>query len=59
MRERKAANQRRTWMRCSICGVTSDQGEGIVDHLASANPVALCVLMACEEDKQPIREGLG
>uniref|UniRef100_A0A5K3F7R3 Acetyltransferase n=1 Tax=Mesocestoides corti TaxID=53468 RepID=A0A5K3F7R3_MESCO len=29
------------------------------EHLASANHVSLCVIMACEDDKQPTREGLG
>uniref|UniRef100_A0A5K3EHG6 Uncharacterized protein n=1 Tax=Mesocestoides corti TaxID=53468 RepID=A0A5K3EHG6_MESCO len=37
--------------------MASDQGADILDHLATANPVSLCVPMACEEDKQPTREG--
>uniref|UniRef100_A0A5K3FWA2 AcnX domain-containing protein n=1 Tax=Mesocestoides corti TaxID=53468 RepID=A0A5K3FWA2_MESCO len=37
--------------------VASDQGADILDDLAAANPVSLCVPMACEKDKQPIREG--
>uniref|UniRef100_A0A5K3FNN8 Nitroreductase domain-containing protein n=1 Tax=Mesocestoides corti TaxID=53468 RepID=A0A5K3FNN8_MESCO len=32
-------------------------GADMLDHLASANPVSVCVLMACKEDKQPTREG--
>uniref|UniRef100_A0A5K3EWM5 Secreted protein n=1 Tax=Mesocestoides corti TaxID=53468 RepID=A0A5K3EWM5_MESCO len=39
--------------------VASDQGADILDHLAAANPVSLCVPLACEEDKQPTREGHG
>uniref|UniRef100_A0A5K3F4G9 Amidase domain-containing protein n=1 Tax=Mesocestoides corti TaxID=53468 RepID=A0A5K3F4G9_MESCO len=39
--------------------VASDQGADMLDHLAAANPVSLCVPMACEEDKQPTRAGLG
>uniref|UniRef100_A0A5K3FU84 AAI domain-containing protein n=1 Tax=Mesocestoides corti TaxID=53468 RepID=A0A5K3FU84_MESCO len=42
-------------MRCDC--VASDQGADILDHLAAANPVSLCVPMACEEDKQPTKEG--
>uniref|UniRef100_A0A5K3G1Z6 ADF-H domain-containing protein n=1 Tax=Mesocestoides corti TaxID=53468 RepID=A0A5K3G1Z6_MESCO len=37
------------------CGVAADQGADILDHLAAANPVSLCVPVACEEDKQPTR----
>uniref|UniRef100_A0A5K3G2P4 Transposase n=1 Tax=Mesocestoides corti TaxID=53468 RepID=A0A5K3G2P4_MESCO len=29
----------------------------MLDHLAAVNPVSLCNPMACEEDKQPTREG--
>uniref|UniRef100_A0A5K3ELK9 NADH-quinone oxidoreductase subunit B n=1 Tax=Mesocestoides corti TaxID=53468 RepID=A0A5K3ELK9_MESCO len=29
----------------------------MLDHLAAANPVSLCVPMASEEDKQPTIEG--
>uniref|UniRef100_A0A5K3FKR0 CASPASE_P10 domain-containing protein n=1 Tax=Mesocestoides corti TaxID=53468 RepID=A0A5K3FKR0_MESCO len=38
-------------------GVATDQGADILDYLASANPLFICVLMACEEGKQPTREG--
>uniref|UniRef100_A0A5K3G2A7 Uncharacterized protein n=1 Tax=Mesocestoides corti TaxID=53468 RepID=A0A5K3G2A7_MESCO len=37
--------------------VATSEGADILDHLASANPVSLCVPMTCEEDKQPTREG--
>uniref|UniRef100_A0A5K3FVP2 Uncharacterized protein n=1 Tax=Mesocestoides corti TaxID=53468 RepID=A0A5K3FVP2_MESCO len=36
--------------------VASDQGADILDHLTAANPVSVCVPMACEEGKQPTRE---
>uniref|UniRef100_A0A5K3FN95 Transposase n=1 Tax=Mesocestoides corti TaxID=53468 RepID=A0A5K3FN95_MESCO len=39
--------------------MASDLGADILDHLAAANPAPLCVPMACEEGRQPTREGLG
>uniref|UniRef100_A0A5K3FK36 PPPDE domain-containing protein n=1 Tax=Mesocestoides corti TaxID=53468 RepID=A0A5K3FK36_MESCO len=43
------------WLHCG--GVTTSEGADILDHLVSANPVSLCVPMACEDDEQPTREG--
>uniref|UniRef100_A0A5K3FGU6 Ovule protein n=1 Tax=Mesocestoides corti TaxID=53468 RepID=A0A5K3FGU6_MESCO len=37
--------------------VATSEGADILDRLASANSVSLCVPMTCEEDKQPTREG--
>uniref|UniRef100_A0A5K3G2D4 Uncharacterized protein n=1 Tax=Mesocestoides corti TaxID=53468 RepID=A0A5K3G2D4_MESCO len=31
----------------------------MLDHLAAANPVSLCGLMACGKGRQPTREGHG